>query len=83
MSAKVMVEAANGPDDARGRGDPRQAWHVSVPDVLANAGGVVASYFEWAQDLQGITWERDLFKRRLRDGRCTRRSTTSSTTPRR
>ena len=38
---------------------------MSVPDVLANAGGVVASYFEWAQDLQGIPWERDVFKRRL------------------
>jgi glutamate dehydrogenase/leucine dehydrogenase len=36
-----------------------------VPDVLANAGGVVASYFEWAQDLQGFLWERDLFAKRL------------------
>jgi glutamate dehydrogenase (NAD(P)+) len=37
---------------------------VVVPDVLANAGGVVASYFEWAQDLQGFLWERDLFQQR-------------------
>jgi glutamate dehydrogenase (NAD(P)+) len=37
----------------------------SVPDVLANAGGVVASYFEWAQDLQGYMWERELFQQRL------------------
>jgi glutamate dehydrogenase (NAD(P)+) len=33
--------------------------------VLANAGGVVASYFEWAQDLQGFMWETDLFHQRL------------------
>lgn len=36
-----------------------------VPDVLANAGGVVASYFEWAQDLQGFMWETELFQQRL------------------
>jgi glutamate dehydrogenase (NAD(P)+) len=36
-----------------------------VPDVLANAGGVVASYFEWAQDLQGMMWEPELFQSRL------------------
>jgi glutamate dehydrogenase (NAD(P)+) len=36
-----------------------------VPDVLANAGGVVASYFEWAQDLQGFMWETEIFQQRL------------------
>jgi glutamate dehydrogenase (NAD(P)+) len=65
MSAKILIEAANGPTtrDAEAILDARGI--VSVPDVLANAGGVVASYFEWAQDLQGIPWERDVFKRRL------------------
>ena len=65
LAASVVVEAANGPmtgDAARvleSRGIP------VVPDVLANAGGVVASYFEWAQDLQGYWWEPELFHQRL------------------
>jgi glutamate dehydrogenase (NAD(P)+) len=65
MSAKVLVEAANGPTTRGAEAILDKRGIVSVPDVLANAGGVVASYFEWAQDLQGIPWERDVFKRRL------------------
>jgi glutamate dehydrogenase/leucine dehydrogenase len=38
---------------------------VLLPDVLANAGGVVASYFEWAQDRQGFLWEPELVSTRL------------------
>jgi glutamate dehydrogenase/leucine dehydrogenase len=37
-----------------------------VPDILANAGGVTASYFEWAQSRQGFAWEEELVARRLR-----------------
>ena len=65
MAAKVLIEAANGPTTRDGEAVLDERGIVSVPDVLANAGGVVASYFEWAQDLQGIPWERDVFKRRL------------------
>jgi len=65
MSAKVLVEAANGPTTRGAEAILDKRGIISVPDVLANAGGVVASYFEWAQDLQGIPWERDVFKRRL------------------
>ncbi len=65
MTAKVMVEAANGPTTRGAEAILDARGVISVPDVLANAGGVVASYFEWAQDLQGINWERDLFKRRF------------------
>lgn len=65
MSAKVVVEAANGPTTREGEAILEKRGIVAVPDVLANAGGVVASYFEWAQDLQGFLWERDLFKARL------------------
>ena len=39
-----------------------------VPDILANAGGVTASYFEWAQSRQGFAWDGELFATRLRDG---------------
>jgi glutamate dehydrogenase (NAD(P)+) len=65
MTAKVMVEAANGPTTREADAILDERDVVVVPDVLANAGGVVASYFEWAQDLQGFSWERDLFKARL------------------
>jgi glutamate dehydrogenase/leucine dehydrogenase len=39
---------------------------VVVPDILANAGGVTASYFEWAQSRQGYAWEEELVAERLR-----------------
>jgi glutamate dehydrogenase (NAD(P)+) len=65
MSASMMVEAANGPTTGEGAGVLSSRNIPVVPDVLANAGGVVASYFEWAQDLQGFMWETDLFHSRL------------------
>jgi glutamate dehydrogenase (NAD(P)+) len=65
MSATVMVEAANGPTTGEGAAVLASRNIPVVPDVLANAGGVVASYFEWAQDLQGFMWEPELFQQRL------------------
>jgi len=65
MAASIVVEAANGPTTADGAAVLRRRNIPVVPDVLANAGGVVASYFEWAQDLQGYMWERELFTKRL------------------
>jgi glutamate dehydrogenase (NAD(P)+) len=65
MTAKVMVEAANGPTTREAEVILDKRGIIAVPDVLANAGGVIASYFEWAQDLQGFLWERELFARRL------------------
>jgi glutamate dehydrogenase (NAD(P)+) len=67
LGAKVIVEAANGPttNDA----DPvlERRGIVVVPDVLANAGGVITSYFEWAQDKQGYAWDAGLVDRRLKE----------------
>jgi glutamate dehydrogenase (NAD(P)+) len=66
LTAKVVVEAANGPTDIDA--DPileDRGIHV-VPDILANSGGVTASYFEWAQARQGFAWEEDLVATRLR-----------------
>jgi glutamate dehydrogenase (NAD(P)+) len=65
MAASIMVEAANGPTTGEGATVLASRGIPVVPDVLANAGGVVASYFEWAQDLQGYMWERELFTQRL------------------
>ncbi len=66
LGAKVIVEAANGPTlpDA----DPvlERRGITVVPDVLANAGGVTTSYFEWAQSRQGYAWEAELVAERLR-----------------
>ncbi|MCU1489510.1 MAG: glutamate dehydrogenase/leucine dehydrogenase [Acidimicrobiaceae bacterium] len=66
LGAKVVVEAANGP--TLPEADPVLASRgiVVVPDVLANAGGVTASYFEWAQDRGGYAWEADVVAERLR-----------------
>jgi glutamate dehydrogenase (NAD(P)+) len=65
MAASIMIEAANGPTTGEGAAVLASRNIPVVPDVLANAGGVVASYFEWAQDLQGFMWERELFTQRL------------------
>ena len=65
MTATIVVEAANGPTTGEGAAVLASRNIPVVPDVLANAGGVVASYFEWAQDLQGYMWETELFQQRL------------------
>jgi glutamate dehydrogenase (NAD(P)+) len=65
MAASMVVEAANGPTTGEGAAVLSSRNIPVIPDVLANAGGVVASYFEWAQDLQGFMWETDLFHQRL------------------
>ncbi len=65
IAASIVVEAANGPTTGEGAAVLHERNIPVIPDVLANAGGVVASYFEWAQDLQGFMWESELFQQRL------------------
>ena len=60
-----MVEAANGPTTAAGDAELNERGIVVVPDVLANAGGVVASYFEWVQDREGYAWDAALVSERV------------------
>ncbi len=66
IQAKVVVEAANGPTTVAGQAVLEERGVVVVPDILANAGGVTASYFEWAQSRQGFPWEENVLAERLR-----------------
>ena len=66
LDTKVIVEAANGPTTPAADAVLDRREIVAVPDILANAGGVTASYFEWAQSRQGYAWEEDLVATRLR-----------------
>lgn len=66
LAADVVVEAANGPTTIEGEPVLDRRGVVVVPDILANAGGVTASYFEWAQSRQGYAWEDTLVAERLR-----------------
>ncbi|MDQ1395578.1 MAG: glutamate dehydrogenase [Acidimicrobiaceae bacterium] len=66
LGAKVVVEAANGPTLPAADPVLDRRGIVVVPDILANAGGVTASYFEWAQSRQGYAWEEELVASRLR-----------------
>src|SRR5437660_349060 len=66
LGARVVVEAANGPTTPGADPILDRRDIVVVPDILANAGGVTASYFEWAQSRQGYAWEEELVATRLR-----------------
>ena len=66
LGARVMVEAANGPTVPDADVVLERRGVTVVPDILANAGGVTASYFEWAQSRQGYAWDEETVARRLR-----------------
>jgi glutamate dehydrogenase/leucine dehydrogenase len=57
IQAKIVAEAANGPTVPEADTILYQKKITVLPDILANAGGVTVSYFEWAQDIQGYFWE--------------------------
>ena len=66
IRAKMIVEAANGPTTREADRILNERGVVVVPDILANAGGVVVSYLEWVQDLQVLFWEEEEVNQRLR-----------------
>jgi glutamate dehydrogenase (NAD(P)+) len=66
LDCRLIVEAANGPTTPEAERILDERGIRVVPDILANAGGVTVSYFEWVQDQQKYTWEVAQIKDRLR-----------------
>ena len=65
IKAKVIVEGANGPIDADADEVLHQRGVVVLPDILANAGGVTVSYFEWVQNRQYYSWDLNRVRQEL------------------
>jgi len=65
VKAKYIIELANGPIDPEGDETLNQNGIVVVPDILANAGGVIVSYFEWVQNKTGNIFESEYLEKRL------------------
>lgn len=65
IQARVVIEAANGPITHAADTRLRDRGVTVVPDVLANAGGVIVSYFEWVQNRQRYRWEKAKVEDRL------------------
>lgn len=59
IKAKLVVEGANGPTTFEGDQILEQRGIPVLPDILANAGGVVVSYFEWVQNIQRLIWDEE------------------------
>jgi glutamate dehydrogenase (NAD(P)+) len=65
IRAKIVVEGANGPTTPEAHRHLHERGVFVVPDILANGGGVTASYFEWVQDRYGYFWTEDEVNERL------------------
>jgi glutamate dehydrogenase (NAD(P)+) len=65
IKARLVVEGANGPTTPEADEILNERGVFLVPDILANGGGVIVSYFEWVQDLQSFFWEEDEVYRQL------------------
>ena len=59
IKADLIVEGANGPTTVEADAILEKAGKIVVPDILANSGGVVVSYFEWTQNIQSVTWDEE------------------------
>ena len=67
VRAKLIVEGANGPTTPEADHVFNERGIIVVPDIIANAGGVIVSYFEWVQDRQGLFWKEAEVNTRLEE----------------
>ena len=67
IKCKVLAEGANGPTTAAADKILHDKGIFVIPDILANAGGVTVSYFEWVQDRMGYFWKENVVNERLQD----------------
>ena len=67
IRARILCEGANGPTTPVADGILAENGVFVIPDILANAGGVTVSYFEWVQDRQGFFWNEELVNTRLEE----------------
>jgi len=67
IQAKYVIEGANGPTTNRADRILNKRGIVVIPDILANAGGVTVSYFEWVQDIQFFFWSEKDVNAKLQD----------------
>jgi glutamate dehydrogenase (NAD(P)+) len=67
IKAKIICEGANGPTTSEADAILAEKKIFVIPDILANAGGVTVSYFEWVQDRQGYFWNEQLVNGRLEE----------------
>ncbi|HSW49256.1 MAG TPA: glutamate dehydrogenase, partial [Bryobacteraceae bacterium] len=67
VRARILCEGANGPTTPGADAILAEKGVFVIPDILANAGGVTVSYFEWVQDRQGFFWNEDLVNTRLEE----------------
>jgi glutamate dehydrogenase (NAD(P)+) len=67
IKARLIVEGANGPTSVEADSILDEMGITVVPDILANAGGVTVSYFEWVQDRMGYFWKESVVNERLED----------------
>jgi len=67
IACRILAEGANGPTTPEADAILRERGIFIIPDILANAGGVIVSYFEWVQDLQNFFWSEDEVNKKLRE----------------
>ena len=67
LRCKILCEGANGPTTPLADEILAEKKIFVIPDILANAGGVTVSYFEWVQDRQGFFWNEQLVNERLEE----------------
>ena len=67
LQTRILCEGANGPTTAYADAELERKGIFVIPDILANAGGVTVSYFEWVQDRQGLFWREKEVNERLKD----------------